>query len=286
MDINGSTKNRIFCTGDLHGHVIERFSYTKNPELRNLNENDIIVCLGDIGISWPGREKETKYILQWLNNRPESYIFIRGNHDNEPWWESCPPAQGTDNIKLLHGDLRQAAVDGEVFEKIFLVTSTADLEICGKRCLCIGGANSTDVEHLYYPHQKQEINECKKRGYWYRVIGRFWWPGEGINLPYLYSTLTDIDRVLAANVVQRYDTDCKFGPHFDFILTHDSPAAFCDVRHLCYRRDRMVPTHKEVVLDYLRIHADFGHWYHGHQHVDGDYLDNCHCLYWDLVQIA
>lgn len=279
-------KNFLPWLSDVHGRVLEELSYTKNPEMRELDEGDILVLLGDVGVMWPGAEKEGKYQLNWLNEKPFRTILIRGNHDNEPWWESCPPAQKTDNIKVLHGDLRQAVVDGEVFEKIFLVTSTADLEICGKRCLCIGGANSTDADHLYYPHQKQAIKQCEKKGYWYRIIGRSWWPGEGINLPYLYATLGDIDRNLAVNVVQRYDTDYKVGPHFDFILTHDSPAAFCDVRHLCYRRDRMVPTNKQVVLDYLRIHANFGHWYHGHQHIDGDYLDNCHCIYWDLVQIA
>ena len=277
---------RIFCHGDVHAKVVESLSYTKNPDMRELDEGDILVLLGDVGVMWPGWEKEGKYQLNWLNEKPWTTILIRGNHDNEPWWESCPPAQEISNIKLLHGDLRQAKVDEQVFEKIFLVTSTADLEICGKRCLCIGGADSSDIIHLYYPHQKNEIKQAQRNGQWYRIIGRTWWAGEGINLPYLYATLGEINASLAGNVVHQVDNENKFGPHFDFILTHDSPAAFCDARHLCYRRDRMFPTYKQTILEYLRRHADFGQWYHGHQHIDGDYEENCHCLFLDLLQIA
>lgn len=277
---------KIFCRGDVHSKVIESLSYTKNPEVRELDEGDILVLLGDIGVMWPGWEKEGKYQLNWLNEKPWTTILIRGNHDNEPWWESCPPAQETDNIKLLHGDLRQAEVDEQVFEKVFLVTSTADLEICGKRCLCIGGAESTDAMNLYYPHQKEETKAAKKKGLWHRIVGKSWWPGEGINLPYLYSTLGQINCSLAGQVIHQVDNDNKFGPHFDFILTHDSPAAFCEARYLCYRRDRMFPSYEQEVLDALRRHANFDQWYHGHQHVDGDYKENCHCLFLDLLQIA
>lgn len=255
--------------------------------MRELDEGDILVLLGDVGVMWPGCEKEGKYQLNWLNEKPFRTILIRGNHDNEPWWESCPPAQGTDNIKLLHGDLRQAKVDEQVFEKIYLVTSTADLEICGKRCLCIGGAESTDTDNLFYPHEKDAIKAAQRNRKWYRVIGRTWWRTEGINLPYLYSTLEQINGNLSGRIENlNYTFFEKQNPHFDFILTHDSPAAFCKQRFLCFRWDRMIPSYEQEVLEHLRQNLKFGDWYHGHQHIDGDYEENCHCLFLDLLQIA
>ena len=278
---------RIFCHGDVHSRILEELSYTKNPEMRELDEGDILVLLGDVGVMWPGWEKEGKYQLNWLNEKPWTTILIRGNHDNEPWWESCPPAQETDNIKLLHGDLRQAQVDEQVFEKVFLVTSTADLEICGKRCLCIGGAESTDAVNLFYPHEKEAIRAAKKNGKWHRVIGRSWWRTEGINLPYLFSTLGQINGNLFGRIENlSYTFFEKQDPYFDFILTHDSPASFCRQRHLCFRWDRRKPSYDQDVLEHLRQSLKFGHWYHGHQHVDGDYEENCHCLFFDLLQIA
>ena len=38
----------IFCTGDIHGKVIERFSFKQHPELRQLKKEDIIFQLGDL----------------------------------------------------------------------------------------------------------------------------------------------------------------------------------------------------------------------------------------------
>lgn len=236
-----------------------RFSFRYHPELRLLDDTDVIVVCGDIGIMWPGREKEAKHTLNWLTTKPFSVLFLRGNHDNEPWWESCPATTGNDSIQLLDGDLRQAAIDGVTYDNVFLVTSTAVLDICGKRCICIGGAESTDAYNLFYPHEKDKIKAAKKsKKIWYRVVGKSWWPNEGINVTYARSVLSRRSNYGLAN--NWLDED------LDYIFTHQSPNAFL-ASDYNFRKDRWRSTDETLFLEEIRLRCRFKHWYHAHQHL-------------------
>lgn len=262
---------------DIHGNVIERFSYKKSPELRQLDDTDVVVVCGDIGIMWPGYEKEAKYVLNWLTTKPYSIIFIRGNHDVEPWWESCPASNGNTSITLLDGDLRIAAINGKTYDNVYLVTSSAILSICEKKCLCIGGAESTDAYNLFYPHEKEKIKIAKSQGKWFRVIGKSWWPGEGINLAYLKALLS-----------RSYFND--FCHKFDYVFSHQSPAGYCFSPHN-YRKDRRVPNEEQRFLEDLRLRQSFSfkRWIHAHQHqvITWTKEDEApvSCVYFDFIDV-
>ena len=73
----------LYFTGDTHGELTMRFSYNHNPQLRQLDENDIVFILGDCGRPWfnpelkfydeytkPGSEKSDIYELNFLNSHP------------------------------------------------------------------------------------------------------------------------------------------------------------------------------------------------------------------------
>lgn len=271
--------NKIYVTADCHGKVMERFSFRQAPELRQLDSTDVVVVCGDIGIMWPGYEKEAKYVLNWLTTKPFSCIFIRGNHDNEPWWESCPASNGNTSIHLLDGDLRVAVIDGKTYDNVFLVTSTAILDICGKDCLCIGGAESTDANYLYYPHEKDKIKVARSNGRWHRIIGKSWWPNEGVNLTYLKA-------VLMRQSNEPYGW--WISHDFDFIFTHQSPGGYCYSPYN-YRSDRREPNEEQKFFDQLRKRGGFKfkHWYHGHQHQVITWTkedeDPVTCLYMDFI---
>lgn len=266
--------NKIYITGDCHTAVMDRFSFRQHPELRQLDNTDVIVACGDIGIMWPGYEKEAAYVLKWLTTKPFTCLFIRGNHDNEPWWESCPASNGNASIRLLDGDLRVAAIDGVTYDNVFLVTSTVILDVCGKKCLCIGGAESTDAYNLYYPHEKTKIKAARSRREWHRVIGKSWWPNEGINTTYANAVLT-----------RNYPNPWLF-QKFDYIFTHQSPSGYLTSGYN-YRKDRWKETDEIKFLENIRLSKNFKHWYHGHQHQFCTWTKEDEppvtCLYYDFI---
>lgn len=245
--------NRTYCTGDLHGEPIERFSFRQNPGLRRLDETDVMVCLGDIGIGWglPQTIREWRYKLQWMANQKYIYLLVRGNHDNTDWWLSCPPTAGNEKVRLIDGDLRQAALEDKIFDNIYLVYSSALLDVCGKKCLAIGGAKSHDAHHLAWPHEKSKIKIWKSQHRWYRVVGQTYWLDEDVNIDYLDSLL-DYNNLLYTGKV-------------DYIFSHDAPAYFNEV----YTRPgeyRMNPTASESYLEDVREEVEHEHWFHGHYH--------------------
>jgi len=75
----------IYVTGDTHSSVIERIS--KNNCLKHklplLEENDILIVLGDLGVVWSKDSyKQIKYINQYLKRRGIKIYSVLGNHEN------------------------------------------------------------------------------------------------------------------------------------------------------------------------------------------------------------
>lgn len=270
--------NNIYITGDLHGDVIERFSFNKHPELRELDETDVMVQLGDTALCWPyDSHKQSQYVLDWLGKQNYTFLFVRGNHDNVDWWESCPSTKGNKSVSLLAGDLRQARAGGKVYENVFLVTSAAFLEICGETCLCVGGAESTDAAYTLYSHEKEMAKYFREQNIFFRTIGLNWWANEGIDISHLWSIITYWRKKLGNKQV-------------DFIFTHQSPAIFCETCWALLRHDRMFPLEEQNFLD--RIYYDFpqASWFHGHQHLDlnepyGENGNIC-CVFESIIKIS
>lgn len=280
----------IYCLGDCHGTVLPNLSFKKNPEVRQISSEDVLILLGDVGLMWPGYEKQGAYELNWLNNQKYTTLMIRGNHDNVNWWESCPPTKGNSRtLKLAGGDLRQAKVGDTIYNNIFMVTSSALLDICGQSALCIGGAESTDAWNVVYPHEKFRIAKLKKERQWFRVINKTWWPGEKIDIDYLCSLLRGFGWVQSkqalkwqAEQMPQRQAYCGAQPLdcFDFIFSHQSPASFVTSSGLCSRRDRRIALEEQKCLEDINQVFKFKHWYHGHQHVIGTYnLGTVTCLY-------
>lgn len=237
--------NKVFVTGDLHGDAISRFSYSKNPPLREtIQEGDIVVCLGDCGIvDWPGFEKQCNYMLDWLNDKPQTTILLYGNHDNYDAIQKYPV------IKKYGGYVRQ------VRDKVFAVDFPTVLDLNDNKCLLIPGADSHDIWNLFYPWQKDEIRKCRTNRKWYRVVGQSWWPQEKVNEP-ACSTLLGI----YSRYVNDYDSDKR---KFDYVLTHDCPDFLFKIWN---SQDRRVPTEGEEFLGYLATCLSYKGWWHGHCH--------------------
>lgn len=237
------TKHNVFVTGDLHGEPIQRFSYGHNPWIKDtIQENDIVVCLGDCAtVDWPGLEKQCNYNLDWLNDKPWTTILLYGNHDNYDAIQKYPV------VNMFDGYVRR------VRESVFAVDFPVILNLNENKCLLIPGAESHDVWNLFYPWDKRQIRDCRKREQWYRVVGESWWPQERINVNSC-SCLLELE-------------NGKCGIHdFDYVLSHDCPGY---MHKIWKRKDSLsnaVPTEGEEFLTEIAKRISYKTWWHGHCH--------------------
>ena len=75
----------VYITGDTHGDI----SLFKNPKLRKLTDDDILLVCGDFGFLWDGSEKE-KAAIEKLSKKKYTicaslctiYIITREKHKN------------------------------------------------------------------------------------------------------------------------------------------------------------------------------------------------------------
>ncbi|MBE6875757.1 MAG: metallophosphoesterase [Ruminococcus sp.] len=116
----------FLVTGDIHGlrsvEDIQRLS-TAHQELFNMmTKEDYLIIAGDFGLVWDSSKEEVE-LLQWLEDRPYTTLFIDGNHENFDLLELLYPVQNwcggkirrisPSVIQLLRGQVYQ--IDGKSF---------------------------------------------------------------------------------------------------------------------------------------------------------------------------
>lgn len=245
---------------DIHGNPIERFSFQRHPELRTLGKNDIVFVLGDFGLpfateaSWYDKlsAPRDRYNIRWLAEKPFKVVACLGNHDDRCAISKMPI------VDAFGGQVRQMQYDGIVYPNIYLIDSPGVYNFNGRNCLVIPGAESRDIWNLLDPDdpdfeaQQRMLNKDSK---WYRIKNWTWWEDEAINI--------DLCKIVRKD--QEWDNQ-----HFDYILTHDSPALFCEL-FASGHGYREAPTEGELYLDELRKELDFDCFLHGHQHMNRAY---------------
>lgn len=83
----------IYITGDTHTpidiHKLKNQFF--NPPGATKNNTYLIIC-GDFGAVWnyKGEDKEEKYWLDWLENKPYTVLFVDGNHECHPRLNAFP----------------------------------------------------------------------------------------------------------------------------------------------------------------------------------------------------
>lgn len=287
----------VYCKGDLHGCIIEAFSYRRNPELRELTKDDVLVICGDIGLGFTGADKTYKYILDFLAAKPFKVVLVRGNHDHTGVIRNCsvPSTGNRDTVKLITGTLCNPVYGDKIYDSIFWVSDSAILDLCGHRSLIISGASSQDVWHLVSPHEKERIKRLKQNRIFYRTIGKSWWPDEGINIPYIHSLLNEYlrdcnSRFVNLNSAFRDKRQIRYGD-FDYIFTHDCPAFMTEI-YSPYG-PRLKSTINELLLENIRKCINYRWFVHGHMHTFKQYASDKDeygqhdvvCLYKELMKL-
>lgn len=286
----------LYISGDMHGQVLDKLSYTRNPELRQLTSEDVLIICGDIGIMWPGHEKEGKYQLDWLNDKPFKTLCVRGNHDPTPFWRSGVHSAGNrDTVRLISGTLCNPCYGDKIYKNVYWVPDAAILDLCGERSLVISGAASHDIDNLVSTGEKNRIKRLKSSHKFYRVIGESWWPDEGINIPYAFSLINDY----LSNEFHRpcfenapYYEGKRYGT-FKYVFTHDCPEFMCHIYARPGYPGRLRPTVNEEFLEIVREHINYRWFIHGHMHTflryaveeDSYGQHECICLYKELFKL-
>lgn len=119
----------VYITGDTHGDM----SVFKNPKLRKLGEDDILIICGDFGFLWDGSDEEKKNIEK-LTKKKYTICFVDGAHENFNMLNSYRPYRykGGNTHKIAQNIYH--LMRGEVFT------------FCGKTFFCMGGGKSDDAE--------------------------------------------------------------------------------------------------------------------------------------------
>lgn len=134
-----------------------------------MTKEDYVIICGDFGGVWNKEveNKEEKHLLDWLEGKPFTTLFVDGNHENFDRLYSYP-------VELWHGGkvhkIRPSVIHlmrGQIYE------------IDGKSFFTFGGASSHDIESGILDPEDPDFKEKKK---WldrewrsYRVNHITWW---------------------------------------------------------------------------------------------------------------
>ena len=227
----------LYFHGDIHGDPLYAFSYKNHPEMRRLGAQDMMIVLGDCGVPWNKETiKEDLYKLDWLNSRPYQVVLITGNHDNYDFIEAMP------QIEFCGGIARKAIYKGKTFNNIVYIDKPTVMNLQGKICLIIPGANSHDINDGIIdgnnPDWRKLYRKAIFRGKQVRVSHISWWPQEKVQV--------DLVQKILDNSLEKVD----------LILSHEAPAC----------QSRFYPTEEELYLDKISQQLEYTMWLHGHLH--------------------
>lgn len=107
----------IYITGDCHSNF-ERFNTRNFPEQKEMTKDDYVIICGDFGGVWnkDGESKMETSVLDWLDGKAFTTLFVDGNHENFDRLYAYP-------VEMWHGGkvhkIRSSVIHlmrGQIFE--------------------------------------------------------------------------------------------------------------------------------------------------------------------------
>ena len=246
----------IYITGDCHGNF-ERFNTSIFPEQKEMTKDDYVIICGDFGAVWnKDCESNTEtMILDWLDCRPFTALFIDGNHENFDRLYSYPVENW--NGGKIHR-IRPSVIHlmrGQVFE------------LDGKKIFTFGGASSHDIDGGILEPDDSDFEKKKRildKGWKpYRINHLSWWKEELLS----EKEMDEGRRNLA-----------KYGNEVDFIVTHCcSSSTVALISHGMYKPDLLT-----AYLEEIRQTVKYKKWFFGHYH-DNRNVNAEEILLWEQI---
>jgi len=245
----------FYITGDTH-REFSRFSTESFPEQKGMTKDDYVIICGDFGI-WD-ESKQEKHLLDWLNDKPFTTLFVTGNHSNYERLSRFP-------VSDWHGGEVQFIRDSVIHLRRGQV-----FNIAGKSFFTMGGASSHDIDDgILEPDDPDFRNKRKRldrRGALYHVNHVSWWKEELPGDAEYDTALRNLD-------------GC--GWKVDYIVTHCCPSSLSDIiGGGMYQRDRLTD-----FFETISGRCDFQYWFFGHYHDNRILMRKYILLYEQIVEI-
>ncbi|HAU84925.1 MAG TPA: metallophosphatase [Lachnospiraceae bacterium] len=257
----------IFVTGDTHGPggILSRLNANYFPQQKSLTKNDYVVICGDFGGVWePAKEsKEESYVLDWLERKNFTTLFVPGNHENYNRLTGILDPKALDSW-IFKGELdvypQKSWHGGKVRElrpSVLMLERGYVFNIDGCSCFAFGGANSHDISDGVFPAEQfgtkkaYEIAKSswvyEKRRIMFRVNHISWWKQE---MP----TQQEMEHGLG--VLEHHNFNV------DFIFTHD-----CSTANKVLLLGQGADSDKlNKYFDLVKSKTKYRKWFFGHYH--------------------
>ncbi|MBQ9616883.1 MAG: metallophosphatase family protein [Oscillibacter sp.] len=251
----------VYLTGDTH-RDFSRFQEDAFPEQSELQKSDYVLICGDFGGVWDGSPEEND-LLDWLDARPFTTLFVSGNHENYALLSGCP-------VEEWHGGLTR-----RVRPSIRLLQRGQIFDLDGKRFFTMGGASSREIPILERADPlfsvRRKWHEYRKNVYWIR--GETWFPEEMPNEDEYRAARENLDRA---------------GWAVDYVVTHCAPTSIQNLFDLTEAQSTgsYLVNRLTDFLDEIAQQCTFDCWFFGHYH--GNYvIENRYILLYDrIIQLA
>ncbi|MBQ7955519.1 MAG: metallophosphoesterase [Lachnospiraceae bacterium] len=250
----------IYITGDCHGNF-ERFNIDIFPEQAEMTKSDYVIICGDFGGVWhKGEEsKEETRVLDWLECKSYTTLFVDGNHENFDRLYNYP-------VEEWHGGkvhkIRNSVIHlmrGQVYK------------IDGKKIFTFGGAQSHDIDdgilEMDDPDFIKKKFELDLFQAFYRINHLSWWAQE---LPSEEEMAEGIKNLASC------------GNTVDFIVSHCCPTS----TQALIGGGMFTP---DILTDYLekvRRNVHFKKWFFGHYHNNRNVNAEEILLYEQIIRIS
>ena len=226
----------FYITGDTHSDF-SRFTEENFPIQSEMTKDDYIIICGDFGGVWTFEEESIreKELLDWLDNKNFTTLFVDGNHENYTRLYNYPIEEWKGGKVHKIRDSVLHLMRGEIFD------------IDNKKIFAFGGAKSHDIQDgILNLDEEEKIYEYRKRGAYFRIRDFSWWD---LELP----TNQEME-----NGIENLE---KINYKVDYIISHCCPTSIQALINPTYKRD--------ILTDYLQQISEkctFKRWYFGHYH--------------------
>ena len=250
----------IYITGDCHRNF-ERFDMSIFPEQQEMTKEDYVIVCGDFGGVWnKGKEdKEETMLLDWLDCKSFTTLFVDGNHENFDRLYDYP-------VENWHGGkvhkIRPSVIHlmrGQVFD------------IDDRSIFTFGGASSHDIDGGILepddPDYKKKKKELDQGWLPYRINHVSWWKQE---LP----SEEEMEEG-RKNLALQHNT-------VDFIVTHCcSSSTQAMLGGSLYKPDM-----ETTYLEEIKQNTKFKKWFFGHYHDNRNVSAEEILLYEQIIRMS
>ena len=253
----------VWITGDIHAdpkRLGTKIFYEQKTFSGKKDEHTVIIA-GDFGIvwDWKGETKNEKYLLNWLEEKPFTTVFVDGNHEDHQRLATYPVREW--NGGKVH-EIRPHVLHlmrGEIYT------------IEGETYFAFGGAASHDISDgildgndRNWKLKAKELREQER--YMYRVKGISWWEEELPNQEEMENGLSNLER---------------YHYRVDYMITHSPPASVLALLgRSSYKQDILTE-----YLENIKQRVEYKYWFMGHMHVNEKITNKDIILYEQIIKI-